>query len=53
MRPRESQGTTDLNGAFDILSDSGAVDFSIRPQVGTNFPWVVLTNRSVPPTGAR
>jgi hypothetical protein len=50
MRPRETRGMTDINGAFDILSDSGAVDISVQPQAGTNFPWIVLTNRTVPPT---
>jgi hypothetical protein len=48
-RPRESHGTTDTNGAFDVPSDPGFVDISIRPRDTTNFPWVVLTNRVVPP----
>ena len=47
-RPRESRGTTDVNGLFDVPSDSGFVDISIRPHDGTSFPWVVLTNRVVP-----
>jgi hypothetical protein len=47
--PREARGTTDVNGFFDVLSDPGAVDISIRPHDGTNFPWVVLTNFTVPP----
>jgi hypothetical protein len=50
MRPRETQGHTDVNGYFDVLSDSGAVDISVRPQDGTRFPWAVLTNRIVPPS---
>jgi hypothetical protein len=48
-RPRESHGTTDTSGAFDVPSDPGFVDISIRPRDTTNFPWVVLTNRVVPP----
>ena len=48
-RPRESRGTTDTSGLFDVPSDPGFVDVSIRPHEGTNFPWVVLTNRVVPP----
>ena len=48
-RPRESRGTTDTSGLFDVPSDPGFVDISIRPRDGTNFPWVVLTNRVVPP----
>jgi len=48
-RPRESRATTDTNGVFDVPSDPGFVDISIRPHDGTNFPWVVLTNRVVPP----
>lgn len=48
-RPRESRGTTDTSGLFDVPSDPGFVDISIRPHDGTNFPWVVLTNRVVPP----
>ncbi len=47
-RPRESRGTTDVNGNFDVLSDSGTVDISIRPHEGTSFPWVVIMNRKVP-----
>ena len=31
-------------------SDPGFVDISIRPRDGTSFPWVVLTNRVVPPS---
>jgi hypothetical protein len=48
-RPREVRGTTDTNGLFDLPSDPGFVDISIRPRDTTNFPWVVLTNRVVPP----
>ncbi len=48
-RPREVRGTTDTNGLFDVPSDPGFVDISIRPRDTTNFPWVVLTNRVVPP----
>jgi hypothetical protein len=48
-RPRESRGTTDTTGLFDVPSDPGFVDISIRPHDGTSFPWVVLTNRVVPP----
>jgi hypothetical protein len=48
-RPRESRGTTDTSGNFDVLSDPGNVDISIRPHDGTSFPWVVLTNRVVLP----
>jgi len=48
-RPREVHGTTDTSGNFDIPSDPGFVDISIRPRDGTNFPWIVLTNRVVPP----
>jgi hypothetical protein len=48
-RPREVRGTTDTSGLFDIASDPGFVDISIRPHDATNFPWVVLTNRVVPP----
>jgi len=47
--PRESRGTTDENGFFDVLADPGPVDISIRPRDGTNYPWVVLTNRNVLP----
>jgi hypothetical protein len=47
-RPRESRGTTDVNGYFDVLSDAGTVDISIRPHEGTNMPWVVIMNRTVP-----
>ena len=53
-RPRESRGTTDANGYFDVLSDlpaagrpgvvAGAIDVSVRPLDGTHLPWVVLTN---------
>jgi hypothetical protein len=50
--PREVRGTTDVDGTFDVLSDPGAVDISIRPHDGTNYPWVVLTNFTVPPSGA-
>ncbi len=53
LRPRETQGLTDVNGLFDVPSDPGQVDISVRPQDGTQFPWVVLTSRTVPPsTGA-
>ncbi len=46
-RPRTSRGTTDVNGSFDVGSDPGHVDISIRPRDGTNFPWVVLTDKTV------
>ena len=49
LRPRESSGTTDTEGRFDVLSDSGLVDVSVRPHDGTRLPWVVLVNRLVPP----
>ncbi len=45
--PRESSGFTDVNGNFDVPSDPGFVDVSIRPQDGTRYPWVVLTHRAV------
>jgi hypothetical protein len=35
---------------FDVPSDPGFVDVSIRPHDGTSFPWVVLTNRVVAPS---
>lgn len=50
LHPRETQGTTDVNGMFDVPSDPGQVDISIRPQDGTQFPWVVLTSRTVSPS---
>jgi hypothetical protein len=34
------------------LSDPGAIDISVQPPDGTRFPWVVLTNRSAPPTAS-
>ena len=46
-RPRESQSSTDVEGRFDVPSDPGFVDVSIRPHAGTGFPWVVLTHRTV------
>ncbi len=50
LRPRESRGTTDTDGRFDVLSDPGDVDVSIRPHDGTQLPWVVLVSRKVLPT---
>jgi hypothetical protein len=51
--PRESQGMTDVNGMFDVPSDAGEVDVSVRPQDGTRYPWVVITKEIVPTfTGA-
>jgi hypothetical protein len=49
-RPREARGRTDADGRFDVLSDPGLVDISIRPQDGTRLPWVVLTSRTVLPS---
>jgi len=48
QRPREARGSTDANGDFDILSDPGLVDISIRPHDGTQLPWAVVTNAVVP-----
>jgi hypothetical protein len=45
--PRESIGSTDANGHFDVLVDPGLVDISVRPKDGTRFPWVVSTNWKV------
>jgi hypothetical protein len=49
QRPRESRGMTDASGNFDVPSDPGLVDISIRPHDGTAFPWMVLTQRTVVP----
>jgi hypothetical protein len=46
-RPREVSGQTDAFGRFDIPSDPGLVDISIRPRDGTRLPWVFV-NATVP-----
>jgi hypothetical protein len=61
-RVRESHGTTDANGYFDVLSDptaparagfsAGAADLSVRPPDGTHLPWIVLTNLIIPPSSS-
>lgn len=45
--PRDARAFTDVNGNFDVACNPGQVDVSIRPQDGTRYPWVVLTNRAV------
>ena len=36
-----------LNGNFALSSDSGTFDFSVRPQAGTGFAWLVIPSLGV------
>jgi len=55
--PRPASTTTGAQGTFSLPIDpttSGApalYDITVRPQDGTNFPWVVRPSRLAPPSG--
>ncbi|MEZ4233842.1 MAG: hypothetical protein R3B89_32005 [Polyangiaceae bacterium] len=46
--PRASSGLTGPSGAFTLEADPGVFDISVRPPVGSNLPWLVRPNVTVP-----
>lgn len=46
--PRKVGGTTDGVGALLLSVDSGAFDFSVRPDDSSNYSWLVRAGLSVP-----
>ncbi|MCB9584403.1 MAG: hypothetical protein H6718_03355 [Polyangiaceae bacterium] len=46
--PRASSGLTGQAGTFKLEADPGVFDISVRPAVGSNLPWLVRPNVSVP-----
>ena len=46
--PRASSSLTDEAGTFILAADPGVFDISVRPPVGSNLPWLVRPNVSVP-----
>ncbi len=48
FRPRPGKARTDVDGNFQMLLDQGSYQFTIIPQAGTGFPWLVARHQ-VPP----
>lgn len=46
--PRASSALTGQGGAFKLDADPGVFDISVRPPVGSNLPWLVRPNVTVP-----
>ncbi|MGE0323562.1 MAG: hypothetical protein AB7S68_14725, partial [Polyangiaceae bacterium] len=46
--PRASSSLTGEGGTFKLAADPGVFDISVRPSVGSNLPWLVRPNVSVP-----
>jgi hypothetical protein len=45
--PRASAGGVGGNGDFDLRTDPGTFDISVRPNADTGFPWLVMPNVEV------
>ena len=45
--PRASAGGVESNGAFELNTDPGTFDITVRPNADTGFPWLVMPNVQV------
>ncbi|MFO0680098.1 MAG: hypothetical protein U0169_26485 [Polyangiaceae bacterium] len=45
--PRSTTSVTREDGSFEIRSEKGRVDLTIKPREGTDFPWIVVPNVDV------
>jgi len=51
--PRASAGRVTGNGDFDLKTDVGTFDFSVRPDSDTGFSWLVMPRVSVLPSAGK
>jgi hypothetical protein len=45
--PRASAGEVNSHGDFDLWTDPGVFDLSVRPNLDTGFPWLVVPNYTI------